>query len=67
MSVMFTEADNPVFWDPAINQVKCYTHKIGLVVKAGLKALGMRAGYTKPKTSRGFMLPTPKDVQSIRP
>lgn len=56
---MFSEADNPTFWDLASNQVKCYTHKIGLLVKAGLKSLGLRAGNVKPTTSPGGTLPTP--------
>lgn len=59
LSQMFRDADDPVDWDSTVNQVKCYTHKVGLVVKAGLKSLGVSAGHIKPTTQPGVVLPTP--------
>lgn len=56
---MFQDAENEEVWDSTANQVKCYTHKIGLVVKAGLKSLGLSAGHVKPTTQPGVTLPTP--------
>lgn len=59
LSSMFLDAKDSVDWDSSANQIKCYTHKIGLVVKAGLKSLGLSAGHIKPTTSPGITLPTP--------
>lgn len=59
LSSMFLEAEQSVEWDVYANQIKCYTHKVGLLVNTGLKSLGLRAGHVKPTTSPGITLPTP--------
>lgn len=59
LSSMFLEAEQSVEWDVYANQIKCYTHKVGLLVNTGLKSLGLRAGHVKPTTSPGIALPMP--------
>jgi hypothetical protein len=59
MEVMFSECDDPIERDSARNHVRCYAHKLGLVVKKGLKVLGLAAGHVKPTTPPNTSVPVP--------
>lgn len=59
MEAMFAECDDPIEWDSSKNHVRCYAHKLGLVVKKGLKVMGLAAGHIKPTTPPNFSVPVP--------
>lgn len=59
MSRIFRDGDDPVHWDSKSNHVRCYAHKLALVVKAGLKSINIDPGHTKPTTKPGREIPTP--------
>lgn len=59
MSRIFREGESPVYWDAKNNHVRCYAHKLALVVKAGLRSIGIDPGHTKPTTTPGRGIPTP--------
>lgn len=56
---MFDQADEPVSWDASTHHVRCYAHKLNLVVGHGLKALGQKVSRVKPSTPHGVSLPIP--------
>lgn len=62
MEVMFSQSKNPVAWDSSKNHVRCYAHKLGLVVKKGLKLLGLPAGHIKPTTPPNTSVPIPSII-----
>ena len=47
-----------------IENFRCVAHKFGLVVKAGLKILGLRAGQVKTTIPPGAFIPTSTIVLS---
>jgi hypothetical protein len=59
MEVMFSECDDPIDWDSSKNHVRCFAHKLGLIVKKGLKTLGLAAGQIKPSTPLNASVPIP--------
>lgn len=59
MSRIFREGESPVYWDAKNNHVRCYAHKLALVVKAGLRSIGIDPGHTKPTTTPGREIPPP--------
>lgn len=59
MEAMFSDCDDPTDWDSSKNHVWCYAHKLGLVVKKGLKVIGLAAGHIKPTTPPNFTVPIP--------
>lgn len=59
LSTMFNDAEDPVFWDGSTHHIRCYAHKLNLVVGHGLKALGQKVGNSKPNTPHGIPLPIP--------
>lgn len=59
MEKMFGDCEKPVEWDSSVNHVRCYAHKLGLVVKKGLKVLGLAAGHVKPTTPPNVSVPVP--------
>lgn len=59
MEVMFSECDHPIDWDSSKNHVRCFAHKLGLIVKKGLKVLGLAAGQIKPSTPLNASVPIP--------
>lgn len=62
MEEMFLQSDDKVQWDLAKNHVWCYAHKLGLVVKHGLKSIGLAAGHIKPTTPPNTSIPNPSIV-----
>lgn len=56
---MFKNSEDPVYWDSSANHVRCYCHKIALVVKHGLKTMNISAGHIKPTTQPGETIPIP--------
>lgn len=62
METMFLKADKPVSWDPQHYHVRCFAHKLGLVVKQGLKCVGIAAGHIKPTTPPNTSFPVPSIV-----
>ena len=62
MEVMFSESDDPAEWDASKYHVRCYAHKLGLIVKKGLKVIGLAAGHIKPTTPPHFSVPVPTVV-----
>ena len=59
MSRNFGEGKDPVHWNSKANHVRCYAHKLALVVKAGLQSIKINPGHTKPTTTPGCDIPTP--------
>lgn len=53
---MFLKADDAVYWDSSRHQIRCYTHKLALTVKAGLATLKVQSGASKPTAPRGRRL-----------
>lgn len=47
---MFLNTDDPVSWYPSTHHVRCFAHKLNLVVGHGLKALGQQVGHLKHST-----------------
>lgn len=57
LETMFMDCDDPVFWDSSRNQIRCYCHKLALIVKAGLATMGLDDhGRTKPTIPSGKRL-----------
>lgn len=59
---MFANAEQPATWAARSHHVKCYAHKLNLVVGHGLKALGQKVNYYKPTIPHGphgIPLPVP--------
>lgn len=56
---MFMAANESVFWYSAANHVRCYCHKLALVVKHGLKTMNVTVGHVKPSTQPGASVPVP--------
>lgn len=56
---MFQEATPSVDWPAGRMQIRCYAHKLALLVKHGLASIGLDAGHTKPTTQPLFNIPTP--------
>lgn len=66
MSCIFQDGDEPVHWDSKSNHVRCYAHKLALVVKAGLRSIKIDPGHTKPTTTPGLDIPTPSlDLDTV--
>lgn len=59
LEFMFSSADDPVVWEGSTHHIRCYAHKLNLVVGHGLKVLGQTVGPTKPCTPHGIPLPIP--------
>jgi hypothetical protein len=59
---MFKSAEEPVYWDSSANHVRCYCHKLALVVKHGLKTMNISVGHVKPTTQPGATVPVPSLV-----
>lgn len=59
MSRIFGQGEDPVYWNAKANHVRCYAHKLALVVKAGLRSINIDPGHTKPTTTPGRDIPTP--------
>jgi hypothetical protein len=62
MEQMFAESNEKVEWESAKNHVRCYAHKLGLVVKHGLNSIGLAAGHIKPTTPPNTTIPIPSIV-----
>lgn len=60
LETIFSESQDPVYWNSAANHVRCYTHKLGLVVNEGLKTLGIKNHQTKPTNPEGRALVIPE-------
>lgn len=56
---MFSAAANPVTWNGSANHVRCYAHKLKLVVGHGLKSLGQKVSTAKPTIPHGVPIPVP--------
>lgn len=56
---ILANADEPVIWEAEANNVWCYDHKLGLVVKEGLKTLGIKTMKLKPKNPNNLSMPIP--------
>ncbi|KAI7940923.1 hypothetical protein MJO28_013208 [Puccinia striiformis f. sp. tritici] len=52
--------DSKMTWNHESMHIKCFCHKLALVVSAGLKELGMRSA-PPPKVRRGILGPFPLD------
>jgi hypothetical protein len=59
MQSMFAAADDPVLWESSTHHVRCYAHKLNLVVGHGLKKLGQKVSTAKPTIPQGVALPIP--------
>lgn len=59
LEIMFRNAKQSVYWDSAGNHVRCYCHKLALVVKHGLKTMNISEGHVKPSTRPGSTVPVP--------
>jgi hypothetical protein len=59
MEQMFQEANESVRWESSKNHVRCFAHKLGLVVKHGLNSIGLAAGHIKPTTPANTSIPIP--------
>lgn len=59
MARLFSECDSPVYWSPKRAHVKCFCHKLALMVSHGLKTLDISAGHIKPTTQPGLVVPIP--------
>lgn len=59
LETMFSAADDPADWDATTHHIRCYAHKLNLVVGHGLKALGQKVGTLKPSNPHGISLPMP--------
>lgn len=62
LELMFADSDEKVKWDSSRNHVRCYAHKLGLVVKHGLNSIGLAAGHIKPTTPPNTTIPIPSIV-----
>ena len=52
-------SDESIYWDSSANHVRCYCHKLALVVKHGLKTMNISASHIKPTTQPGTNIPVP--------
>lgn len=59
MARIFEECADPVQWNAKANHVRCFAHKLALVVKAGLRSIKIDPGHTKPTTTPGREIPIP--------
>jgi hypothetical protein len=59
---MFKNTEDSIYWDSASNHVRCYCHKLALVVKHGLKTMNISVGHVKPTTRPGANIPLPTIV-----
>lgn len=58
MAEQFSNANDPVEWDPKAMHICCAAHKLALVVKAGLVHLDVSVGHIKPSTFPGVNVPS---------
>lgn len=54
----FSNANDPVSWNPKTMHIRCAAHKLALVVKAGLAHLDVSVGHIKPSTLPGVDIPS---------
>lgn len=59
MEKAFEDSEYQVKWDSSENHVRCFAHKLGLVVKHGLGSLHLSAGHIKPTTPPNTSVPVP--------
>jgi hypothetical protein len=59
---LFLDANPSVSWSAGLMQIRCYAHKLALLVKHGLASIGLNAGHTKPTTQPLFNIPTPSII-----
>lgn len=59
MQSMFSNAEDPTFWQASAHHVRCYAHKLNLTVGHGLKAIGKKVSVAKPCVPLNHPLPIP--------
>lgn len=59
LAAVLANTDDPVIWDAELYHVCCYAHKLGLVVKEGLKFLGIKTSKSKPSIPNNMPMPIP--------